>query len=372
MWAAEFCRPICQMASGKLRRVVHQRRSFRVSDNEMDILVSNIKNIMDEARRNVTNRVNDTMLATYWQIGRTIVECEQDGKIKAQYGTGLLLELSKRLTKELGRGYSRSNLQNMRLFYHEYPKICQTASGKLTWSHYNELVGVKDTDARAFYEHECVNSNWSVEELKRQIGTSLFERLLLSDGKPNKDKVLALARQGVSLEKPENILRQPYVFEFLGIREEKPMLEKDLEAKLIRHIEDFLLELGRGFMFVGSQQRVTIGNTHYYVDMVFYNKILKAYVLIDLKMVDLKPEHAGQMNAYLNYYRTEINDDGDNPPIGIILCKTSNDIVAEYALGGLSNQVFASNYVYYIPQKEQLVNELKQLLEREGEEGFCE
>jgi hypothetical protein len=147
------------------------------------------------------------------------------------------------------------------------------------------------------------------------------------------------------------------------------MLEKDLEAKLIRHIEDFLLELGHGFMYVGSQQRVTIGNVHYYVDMVFYNKILKAYVLIDLKMGDLRIEHAGQMNAYLNYYRTEVNDEGDNPPVGIILCRTSKDVVAEYALGGLSNQVFASTYVYYIPDKETLVREVKTLLEREESEA---
>ena len=220
-----------------------------------------------------------------------------------------------------------------------------------------------------FYEHECVNARWSVDELKRQIGTSLFERILLSDGKPNKEKVLALARQGAVLEKPEDMLKQPYVFEFLGMREEKPLLEKALEKKLIRHIEDFLLELGRGFMFVGSQQRVTLGNTHYYIDMVFYNKILKAYVLIDLKITELKPEHAGQMNAYLNYYKNEVNDENDNPPIGIILCRTSKEIVAEYALGGLSNQVFASNYVYYMPDKEQLVNEVKYLLEQEDEAG---
>ena len=155
------------------------------------------------------------------------------------------------------------------------------------------------------------------------------------------------------------------VFEFIGVRDNKPMHENELEAKLIRHLEDFLLELGRGFMFVGSQQRITIGNIHYYVDMVFYNKILKAYVLIDLKMEGLRPEHAGQMNSYLNYFKTEINDKGDNPPIGIILCRTSKEIVAEYALGGLSNQVFASNYVYYIPDKELLINEVKHLLEQE-------
>ena len=339
-----------------------------MSNNAMDLLVAEIRTIMETARASLSREINTTMLDTYWQVGRIIVEREQNGELKAQYGAKLLTELSKRLSKELGRGYSRSNLYNMRELYMQYP-IFQTPSGKLTWSHYLELLSIKDKDARSFYEQECVNAKWSVDELKRQIGTSLFERLLLSDGKANKEKVLALSIEGVSMSRPEDMLKEPYVFEFLGIPENKPMLEKELEAKLIRHIEDFLLELGRGFMFVGSQQRVTIGNNHYYVDMVFYNKILKAYVLIDLKKGDLRIEHAGQMNAYLNYYKTEVNDEGDNPPVGIILCKTSKDVVAEYALGGLSNQVFASSYVYYIPDKEILVGEVKALLEREDKES---
>jgi predicted nuclease of restriction endonuclease-like (RecB) superfamily len=334
----------------------------------MDRWIEEIKEIMATARLRIAGNVNSVMLDTNWQVGKSIIENEQSGEIKAQYGKRVLTELSKRLTTELGKGYSKSNLYNMRDLYIAYPKF-QMLSGKLSWSHYIELKGIEDKDARSFYEHECTNARWSVDELKRQINTSLFERLLLSDGKPNKEKLLSLVRKGAILEKPEDILKQPYVFEFLGAREEKPMLEKTLEAKLIRHIEDFLLELGRGFMFVGSQQRVTIGNTHYYIDMVFYNKILKAYVLIDLKMMEFKPEHAGQMNAYLNYYKTEVNDEGDNPPIGIILCRTSKEIVAEYALGGLSNQVFASNYVYYIPEKETLVNEVKYLLEQEQEEN---
>jgi predicted nuclease of restriction endonuclease-like (RecB) superfamily len=225
---------------------------------------------------------------------------------------------------------------------------------------------ISDKDKRAFYEQECVNSAWSVRELKRQIETSLFERLLLSDGKTNKETVLALSREGIAISRPEDILKDPYVFEFLGAREEKPILEKDLELKLIRHIEDFLLELGRGFMFVGSQQRVTLGNTHYYVDMVFYNKILKAYVLIDLKTGQLKPEHIGQMNMYLNYYAAEINDEDDQKPIGIVLCADKHDVMAEFALGGLENTIFASRYVYYIPDKQQLIAEVKALLESEA------
>jgi predicted nuclease of restriction endonuclease-like (RecB) superfamily len=259
----------------------------------------------------------------------------------------------------------------MREFYLNYPKF-QMPSGKLSWSHYIELIGVSDGSARSFYENECTNSKWSVAKLRRQIGTSLFERLLLSDGKGNKETVLSLARQGNEMAKPLDILKQPFVFEFLGVREEKPILEKELEAKLIRHIEDFLLELGRGFMYVGSQQRVTLGGVHYYVDMVFYNKILKAYVLIDLKIGELRIEHAGQMNAYLNYYASEINDKDDNQPVGIILSKTSRDVVAEYALGGLSNQMFSSTYTYYIPDKEQLINEVKALLESEQKPELTE
>jgi len=326
-------------------------------------MADKIKILMYDARTAVAIELNGRLLKTYWEIGCVIVEHEQNGKVKAEYGTHLLIELSKILVGELGRGFSRSNLQNMRNFYLSYSNL-PDVSGKLTWSHYCELINISDIDARAFYEQECLNSRWSVRELKRQINTSLFERLLLSDNKANKKTVLKLSRQGIAMDKPQDILKNPYVFEFLGIREEKPTLEKDLEYRLIRHIEDFLLELGRGFMFVGSQQRVTLGNTHYYVDMVFYNKILKAYVLIDLKMDELKPEHAGQMNTYLNYYKTEINDESDNPPVGIILCKTNDNIVAEYALGGLSNQVFASSYVYYIPDKEVLINEIKALLEQ--------
>ena len=323
-----------------------------------------IRHLIADARASAALELNSRLIKTYWEIGRIIVEHEQNGSVKAQYGARLLSELSKELTRELGRGFSRSNLQSMRNFYLAYPNLPDT-SGKLSWSHYCELINMPDSDARSFYEKECILARWSVRELKRQINSSLFERLLLSEGKGNKETVLALAREGIAMAQPQDILRDPYVFEFLGVREDKPMLEKDLERKLIRHIEDFLLELGRGFMFAGSQQRVTLGNQHYYVDMVFYNKILKAYVLLDLKMDEFRAEHAGQMNMYLNYFKTEINEDTDNPPIGIILCRSGSDIVAEYALGGLSNQVFASRYVYYIPDKEQLACEVKSLLNEE-------
>ena len=329
-------------------------------------VINEIKQILTEAREKVARTVNNELLLAYWNIGRVIVESEQAGSEKAEYGKQLLKSLSKELTRELGKGFSRSNLQNMRLLYLNYP-ICQSLSGKLSFTHYCELFSVSDKNARYFYEQEAQNSNWSVRELKRQINTSLFERLLLSDGNSNKEKVLALASQGMQYSKPSDILKDPYVFEFLGIPENKPMLEKDLEKALIVKIEKFLLELGRGFMFVGSQQRITLGNTHYYVDMVFYNKILKAYVLIDFKMGSLKPENIGQMNMYVNYYANEVNDEGDDKPIGIILCADTSEVVAEYALGGLENQIFASKYVYYIPNKEELIQQVQSVINDIGE-----
>jgi predicted nuclease of restriction endonuclease-like (RecB) superfamily len=251
----------------------------------------------------------------------------------------------------------------MRAFYLNYEK-CQTLSGKLNWSHYCELLSISDKDKRSFYEKEAVNSKWSVRELKRQINTSLYERLLLSKGDMNKQQVLKLATAGIEINEPKDIIKDPYVFEFLGIPEDKPILESDLEKALVDQIEKFLLELGRGFMFVGTQQRITINNTHYYADMVFYNKPLKSYVIIELKTTKLMPEAAGQLNMYLNYYENEVNDEGDNKPIGIILCTDKDALTAEYALGGLSSNIFASKYTYYIPDKKLLIAEVEKVINR--------
>jgi predicted nuclease of restriction endonuclease-like (RecB) superfamily len=332
-------------------------------------LVQEIKTILDTARSNVARQVNGELLNTYWNIGRIICVYEQSIPDRADYGKQTLKELSRELTKEFGKGFSRSNLQNMRAFYLAYEN-CQTLSGKLSWSHYCELLTISDPDKRSFYEKEAINANWSVRELKRQIDSSLFERLLLSRGDVNKEQVLALALKGNEISQPADIIRDPYVFEFLGLPEDKPVMESDLEEALVRQIEKFLLELGRGFMFVGTQQRITIDNEHYYADMVFYNKILRAYVIIELKSRKLMPAAVGQLNMYLNYYTAEVNDPDDNPPIGIILCTDKNDVGAEYALGGLSNNIFASRYVLYMPDKEQLVAQVEAVLEKwNGEEG---
>ena len=269
---------------------------------------ANIKTLMENARTDVAKQVNNILVKTYWEIGRIIVEDEQGHSDRAGYGKTLLKDLSKMLTKEFGRGFSVSNLQFMRRFYQEY-EIQQTMSVKLSWSHY-----------------------------------------------------LDLALKGNEIATPKDIIKDPYVFEFLGLPEEKPIMESDLEKALVTHIEKFLLELGKGFMYVGSQQRVTLGNTHYYVDMVFYNKILRSYVLIELKTAKLMPEAVGQLNMYLNYYKAEVNDEMDNEPIGIILCTSKDSIQAEYALGSLSNQIFASKYTLYIPDREQLEEQVERVV----------
>lgn len=323
-----------------------------------------IANLITEARQSVVAHVNTTLLTTYWNVGKLIVEDEQQSQERAAYGQQTLKNLSRQLTEQFGSGFSRSNLQNMRQLYLKYPK-CQALSGKLSWSHYAELLSISDDKRRSFYEHECINAGWSSRELKRQIDSSLFERILLSSGDINKGKVLKLALKGNEISTPSDIIREPYVMEFIGVPENKPLLESDLEKSLFLQLENFMLELGKGFMYVGKQQRVTVNNTHYYVDMVFYNKILQAYVLIELKRVKLTPEAVGQLNMYLNYYATEVNAPTDNPPIGIILCTDKDDIAVEYALGGINNQIFASRYVLYMPNKEQLIGQVERALQSE-------
>lgn len=338
-------------------------------DTIIESLVDQIKSLIDTSRIKIAKDVNIELLITYWKIGKLIVEREELNNTGHQSSRDLILELSKQLTKIFGKGFSRSNLFNMRKFYLNYSNV-QTLSGQLSWSHYCELLIIPEKDKRSFYEKECINSNWSIRELKRQIESSLFERLLLSKGEINQRQIIKLAKKGQQIEKPEDIIKDPYVFEFLGIREEKPILEKELERKLIRHIEDFLLELGKGFMFVGSQQRITINNIHHYVDMVFYNKILQSYILIDLKLRKLKSDDAGQMNMYLNYYKTEVNSTTDNPPIGIILCQAKDEIAVEYILGGLKNHIFASRYTYYLPDKMALIEQIEKVTKSESNDDI--
>ncbi|MDO9576667.1 MAG: PDDEXK nuclease domain-containing protein [Candidatus Cloacimonadales bacterium] len=328
-------------------------------------LIEEIHNLVKNSRNRIKANINTELLVTYWNIGKVIIEKETNSNVDDQTSRKIILQISKILTERLGKGFSRANLFNMRKLYLHYSRV-QTLSGHLSWSKYCELLMISDSNKRAFYEKECQNANWSVRELKRQIDSSLFERLLLSQGKNNKDKIIKLAQEGNIIREPDDITKDPYVFEFLGIPENKPILEKDLERKLIRHIEDFLLELGKGFMFLGSQQIITINNTHYFVDMVFYNKILKSYVLIELKTRKLQITDGGQMNTYLNYYKTEVNEENDNPPIGIIICAEKDEIAAEYILGSLSNKVFASRYTYILPKEEQLIHQIEEIIINEG------
>lgn len=342
------------------------------NDEVINNLFNEIEDVILKNKSKMVYQINDTLVNTYFNIGKIIVENEQNGSIRAEYGKDVLKRLSKKLTDKFGTGFSRSGLQNMRLFYNKY-KNCQTLSGKLSWSHYCYLIYIEDDDERQFYERECINSKWSKRELKRQIDSSLFQRLLLSSGNSNKKKVYELSKNGQQIANPNDILKEPYVFEFLGIKENKPLLESALEKNLINHLLAFLMELGKGFMYVGNQVRITLdNNTHYYVDLVFYNKILRSYVLIDLKMDDMKAEYAGQMNMYVNYYNKEIKDEFDNETIGIILCKGEKEVTMEYALGGLSNNVFASTYTYYIPNKEELIGEVERVLNSENCKEICE
>lgn len=330
-------------------------------------IVEEIVSLISEIKSELATQVNKALLKRNWTIGKIIVDNEVKYNNRLEYGKEILKELSNQLTKYIGKGYSVTNLKYMRMFYKAYTDF-NLIDDRISFTHYTELMIISDINKRNFYEKEIINNKWSVRELQKQIEKSLFERLILSDGIANKEKVYKLAKEGQIIGKPEDILKEPFVFDFLGIKENKPLLEKDLEYKLIRHIEEFLLELGKGFLYQGSQQRITIGNNHYYVDMVFYNKFLKSYVLIDLKMGKLVPENIGQMNLYLNYYEQNINQLDDNKPVGIILCAEKDNIMMEIALGGLENKIFSSTYTYYIPDKEMLIREVEKVINKSDDE----
>jgi len=322
-------------------------------------LLDDIGELLEKGRQAATQQVNTVLVETYWQIGCRIVEFEQQGNQKAEYGSVLLKQLSRDLKLKHGKGFSKSNLYLMRLFYLKYEKF-QTLSGKLSWSKYCELLSVSDDLARSFYEKQCVNENWSVRELKRQINSSLFERVALSKDKAG---VLKLAEKGHIPELSTDIVKDPYVFEFLNFPEHKQYSEKDLESRLVKKLGYFLLELGKGFAFIGQQYRITLNNTHFYVDLVFYHRILKCFVLIDLKRGKADHQDVGQMNLYLNYFKNEENTEGDGEPIGIVLAAEKDEILVEYATGSISNQLFVSKYQIFFPKKELLEQELRLLLE---------
>ena len=305
--------------------------------------------------------VNVQLLETYWQIGQHIVEFEQGGKLRAEYGKALINTLAKDLSLLHGKGFSRSNLVYMRLLYLRYP-ISQKPSHQLSWSHLVELLKIEDDLERKFYEIQSISEKWSVPQLKRQKNTALFQRLALSK---NKEEILHLSAQGQEISKPSDVIRDPYVFEFLKIPEGQLPSELELENLLCNNLQQFLLELGKGFTYVGRQYRMTINNKHYRVDLVFYHRILRCFVLIDLKINEVQHGDIGQMNMYLGYFANEENTEGDNPPIGIILTKNKDELLVEYATYGMSSQLFVSKYQLYLPDKNDLINLISHTLDNE-------
>lgn len=290
------------------------------------------------------------MVTTYLEIGRYIVEFEQGGLERAVYGKSLINNLATDLSRLHGKGFSRSNLIYMRLFYLEYP-ISEKASHLLSWSHYVELLKIEDKLERSFYEKQSILEKWSIPELKRQKKASLFLRLAASK---DKEGILHLAKQGQSVSRPEDVIRDPYILDFLKIPELYHYSETELEGRIIEHLQHFLLELGKGFAFIGRQYRVTLGNRHHYVDLVFYHRILKCFILIDLKKSEAGYEDVGQMNMYLGYFENEEKTEGDNPPIGIVLAREKDDLLIQYAMHNVSSQLFVSKYQLYLPNKEEL------------------
>lgn len=314
-----------------------------------------IKSILLDARNKVYQTANFAMVEAYWNIGKSIIE-EQGGNEKAEYGTGLLKELSKQMTQDFGKGFTVTNLKYMRQFYLTFPNG-HALRDELSWTHYRLLMKVENENAREYYMQEAVKSQWSTRQLERQINTLFYERLLSSQ---DKQGVAAEIQSLEPAKKPEDVIRDPYVLEFLGLHPNDDFYESDLEQALITHLQKFLLELGRGFSFVSRQKRITFDGRHFRIDLVFYNYILKCFVLIDLKLGDLTHQDLGQMQMYVHYYEREMMNDGDNPPIGIVLCASKSDSIVKYTLPENETQIFASKYRLYLPSEEELRKELSQ------------
>jgi len=321
-----------------------------------------VAELLNDARSNIVQTVNKTMVYTYFEIGRMIVEEEQSGKERAEYGKQLLKELSKRLKSEFGKGFSQRNLEQMRQFYLIYSKT-QTLSAEfyLSWSHYLNLMRIGNVEERKYYEIEAYENNWSLRELQRQFDSALYERLVLSrDTKAVKE----LSEKGQVIEKPKDTLKDPYILEFIGLQENSNYSETNLEQRIIDKLEHFLLELGKGYAFIGRQVRFTFDDKHFRVDLVFYNRLLQCFVLIDLKIGEITHQDLGQMQMYVNYYDRFVKLEIENKTIGIILCKNKNDTLVEITLPKNNEQIFASKYQTVLPSKK----ELRQLIENKDYE----
>lgn len=323
-------------------------------------LYDQIRRVLLEAQSSVSRAVNMAMVHAYFEIGRLIVEDEQHGKARAEYGEETLKMLSERLAAEFGRGFSMRNLRNMRTFYLTF-RNRQTLSARLSWSHYTLLMRLDDEQARDFYIKEAESENWSVRELDRQINSLLFERLALSR---DRVQIKALAEQGQILESPRDAIKDPYILEFLGLPEQVAYSEKDLETALLNNLQSFLLELGKGFAFVARQKRITLDAEHFYIDLAFYNRLLRCFVLIDLKIGKLTHRDLGQMQMYVNFYDREVKTDDENSTIGIILCRDKKETIARYTLPEDNTQIFASKYKLYLPTEDELIRQVDEVAKR--------
>jgi len=328
---------------------------MRKRPRESNGIYGRIRKIIEVARGNIAHAVNTEMVTAYWHIGKEIVEAEQGGKRRASYGERLLETISKRLSDDFGEGFDARNLFYMRQFYLSYP-ILNALRSKLSWTHYRILMRVEKPEARSFYEIECISNNWSSRELERQKGSFLFERLALSKDKKG---LMKLARKGQKLQKYADMIKDPYVLEFTGLSADPKLYESKLEQALIDNLSKFLLELGKGFTFVARQKRISLDGDHFYIDLVFYNTILKCYVLVDLKIGRLAHQDIGQMQMYVNYYDRELKGPHDNPTVGLILCEYKKEAVVRYTLARDNKQIFASRYKLYLPTEKELVRELK-------------
>ncbi len=312
-----------------------------------------IKKVLEEARKRVYRNIQSEMVMAYWQIGKMIVE-KQGGVDRAMYGDGLIKELSIQMNKDYGKGYDERNLRNMRQLYLVYPKW-NAVRAELSWTHYRLLIKVEDKNARNFYTKEAIENNWSTRQLEREISTFSYQRYLASHG--NHDVVDDTAKREKS-DNPKDIIKDPYVLDFVGIKPDSSFYESDLEQALINHLQEFLLELGSGFAFVARQRRFNMDGRNFYVDLVLYNYKLKCFVLIDLKRGDLTHQDIGQMQMYVNYYTRELMEPGDNPPVGIILSTDKSDTLVRYTLPLDNKQIFASKYMLYLPKEDDLRNEI--------------
>ena len=325
------------------------------SDNEINSIFDSIKNLVINSRNKVYHTVNTEMLNLYWNIGKVIMEIQQ-GDERASYGDAVLDKLSQKLNNEFGKGFSKRNLERMRKFYIFFP-IATTVSSQLSWSHYLELIKIDDEQKRKFYLNECINSKWSVRELQRQRDSLLYERLTIS---ADKEKILELSEKGQILKTSKDLVKDPFVLEFLDIKENTDYLESDLEKNIIEHLKEFLLELGKGFSYVGNQVRLTLEEDHFYPDLVFYNRLLKCFVIIDLKIGKVSHQDIGQMQMYVNYYDREIKQNDEKPTVGILLSTNKNETVVKYTLPKDNKTIFSSEYKLHMPSEQELISAIEE------------